>query len=72
MKNTLQLAGIDINVFTSHSTRAASASKAKSIGVSLVDIDKAACLSNSKTFGQFYNKNIIDTYIGESILEHFI
>ena len=72
MKNTLQLAGIDINVFTSHSTRTASAPKAKSIGVSLAYINKVAGWSNRKTFRQFYNKNIIDTNIGESILEHFI
>ena len=72
VKNTLELAGIDINIFTSHSTRAASASKAKSIGVSLAAINKAAGWSNTKTFGQFYNKTIIDTNIGENILNHFI
>ena len=71
VRTTLQLAGIDINVFTSHSTRAASTSKARSIGLSLTAINKAAGWSNSSTFGRFYNKTIHESNFGSSILANF-
>ena len=71
VRTTLQLPGIDINVFTSHSTRAASTSKARSIGLSLTAINKAAGWSNSSTFGRFYNKTIHESNFGSSILANF-
>ncbi len=70
VKTTLNLAGIDVNVFTSHSTRAASTSKAKSIGLSLVEICKAAGWSNSGVFGRFYDKTIKNNNFGSCILSN--
>ena len=68
VKSTLELAGIDINVFSSHSTRAASTTKAKSLGLSLAEINKAAGWSNSRTFARFYNKIIVDSNFSNTIL----
>ena len=56
VKSTLELVGIDINVFSSHSTRAASTTKAKSLGLSLVEINKAAGWWNSRTFARFMTR----------------
>lgn len=67
VKSTLQLAGIDITVFSSHSTRAASASKAKSLGVSLAEVNRAAGWSNTDTFGRFYDKIITDEHEQDNI-----
>ena len=63
----LGMAGIDITVFTAHSIRKASTSKANNMGLSLKDIAKAAGWSNETTFQKFYkqNDNIITLYISE-------
>ena len=42
IKLFLTMAGIDIIVFTAHSIRSASTSKAKNIGLSIKDIQKTA------------------------------
>ena len=68
VKYALELAGIDIYVFSSHSTRAASTTKAKSSGLSLVEINKAAGWSNSRTFARFYDKIIVDSNFSNTIL----
>jgi integrase len=61
VQTVLVLAGINTNIFKPHSTRAASTSKAKSCGVPLSTILKAAGWSNNNTFARFYdctvNKN---------------
>ncbi|XP_072945846.1 uncharacterized protein [Epargyreus clarus] len=58
IKSTLCTCGIDVNIFTAHSTRHASTSKAHKIGVNLDLIRKTAGWNNYKTFGKFYNRNI--------------
>lgn len=58
IKSTLAAAGIDITVFTAHSTRSASSSLAKAKGLPVSAITKAAGWSNSKTFAKHYNKEI--------------
>ena len=58
IKKVLKLSGIDTNVFSSHSTRAASTSSAERATVSITTIMKAASWSNASTFRQFYNKPI--------------
>ena len=58
IKSSLAAAGIDITAFTSHSTRSASSSFAKSKGLTVSAIAKAAGWSNAKTFAQHYNKDI--------------
>ena len=47
-------------MFSAHSTCATSTSAAKTGQVPVEQILKAAGWSNAKTFGQYYNKNIVD------------
>ena len=56
IKVTLRLAGIDVDIFKPHSTRAAATSAAQRKGVQIADILKVAGWSNEKTFATFYNK----------------
>ncbi len=58
IKKTLSSAGIDIEVFGSHSTRSASTSAAKVGNVPISIIMDAAGWSNTKTFSKFYDKPI--------------
>ena len=62
VKDTLGHAGIDVTVFTTHSTRAASTSKGNNMGLSLKEISKAAGWRGESTFQRFYkfkiNKNL--------------
>lgn len=57
-KSTLLKAGINIDIYSAHSTRAASSSKKLTLNVSTEDIRKAAGWTNLSTFGRFYNKPI--------------
>ena len=57
--NTLQEAGIDTTVFTSHSCRASSTSKAK-LRMPIKDIMKRAGWSQETTFIKLYDKFIIN------------
>ena len=52
----LEPAGIDINKYSAHSSRAASTSSCKATGVSLAVIMQSAGLSNSSAFEKFYDK----------------
>ena len=61
VKMGLSAAGIDTTVFTPHSTRAASTSKAKAQSVSMDIIMSLAGWSKATTFQRFYNKEIVDT-----------
>ena len=72
VRETLKIAGIDTNIFTSHSTRAASTSRAKSLGLSLQQICKAAGWTNSGTFGRYYDKPVEETNFSEIILDNFL
>ena len=72
VKETLKIAGIDTNIFTSRSTRAASKSRAKSLGLSLQQIYKAAGWTNSGTFGRYYDKPVEETNFSEIILDNFL
>jgi len=54
IKDVLQLAGINTQTFSAHSTRSASASLAASKGVPISDILKTANWSSSSTFERFY------------------
>ena len=60
MKMVLHEAGIDVNMFKPHSTRAASCSKANAKSVPVESIMKAAGWSSENTFRRFYNKPIIE------------
>lgn len=61
IKLSLQNAGIDVSIFTSHSTRHASTSKAKRLGLNIDLIRKTAGWSqSSQVFARFYNRNVVD------------
>ncbi len=54
VKEFLLESGVDVTVFTCHSTRSASTSKLNNLGLSLKDISKAAGWRGSSTFQRFY------------------
>ena len=68
IKLFLMDAGIDITVFTPHSTRAASTSKANNLGLSIKDIAKAAGWKGGSTFQRYY-KSPITKNLGKEILQ---
>lgn len=59
IKSILKGAGIDINTFSAHSTRAASTSAAAQREVPLDTIMSAAGWSNTTTFARFYQKEVV-------------
>ena len=63
VKQFLRLSGIDTSIFTGHSTRTASASKAKRAGKSLPEILKRGQWANKTTFETFYDKPIVDNWL---------
>ena len=54
----MELSGIDIQKYSTHSTRSAASSKAKSMGTSLKNIIKCAGWKSEKTFAQPYDNQI--------------
>ena len=60
VKATLRLSGVRIDIFSGHSTRAASSSKAKLAGLSVDSILECVGWSNEQTFARYYNKKIVD------------
>lgn len=60
IKNELQKAGIDTEIYKPHSCRAAAVSKAKQIGISLQDILNRGSWSSDSTFNKYYDKDIIN------------
>lgn len=66
IKAALKEGGIDVSIFSAHSTRHASTSRALRQGVSIDQIRQTAGWSNnSTTFARFYNRNIVSTDGGE-------
>ena len=53
-------AGIDVEIFKAHSTRAASCSRAKNDGIPIENILRTAGWANNSTFEKFYDKIIVD------------
>ena len=60
IKDVLYEAGIDIDVFKAHSTRAAASSRARQDNVNVDDILKTAGWSSRHTFAKYYDKVILD------------
>ena len=58
-REVLHNSGIDINTYSSHSSRSAASSKAREKGVSLRDIAKYAGWASESTFSKHYNKEVI-------------
>ena len=59
LKTTLGNAGIDTNVFSGHSTRMASTSKAAQQGLDIQSILKTADWSSAKNFATFYKRDVV-------------
>lgn len=60
IKSTLDECGIDVSVFSAHSTRHASTSRARRLGLSVDTIRKTAGWSGtSSTFAKFYDRTIL-------------
>jgi hypothetical protein len=55
-KKVLELAGIDITKYSSHSSRAAATSRCKAGGLNLTEIMKCAGWSSASTFAKYYDK----------------
>jgi site-specific recombinase XerD len=61
VKDTLQMAGVDVAQFTPHSTRHAFTSSAHRLGISMNQIKQCAgCTPNSETFVRFYHRPVVD------------
>ena len=59
LKNILKFSGINVSLFTAHSTRSTTTSKASASGLSTIEIlDRGTC-SNKSTWQTFYKKDII-------------
>ena len=58
IKRVMYEAGIDTDIFTAHSTRAASSSAARESDLPLDDILKTAGWTNALTFKKFYDKTV--------------
>ena len=71
IKTTLALAGIDTDIFKSHSTRSASTSRASRQSLPLTSIMKAGAWRRDSTFRIFYNKPLDDeSDFAMTILDH--
>lgn len=67
-KSTLNLAGVNCEIFSAHSTRSASTSSAHKKGLNLQEINKAAGWSNARTFANYYHKRIASNF-GDAVLK---
>ena len=58
IKDEFGKAGINMNVYTAHSYRAASANKARDNSVSITETLKRGCWKKENTFQTFYSRDI--------------
>ncbi len=69
IKKVLKDAGFDVEIFSSHSTRGAAASKAVAVGASLDSVLSAGHWASSSTFRKFYhNKKDPGPSVAASVL----
>ena len=68
LKEVLKLSGINVDIFTAHSTRSASVSAAADSGVTVNDILKAADWSSESIFQQFYYRPTHDPSYSRTVL----
>ena len=68
LKEVLKMSGIDVSIFTAHSTRSASTSAAADSGITTSDILKAANWSAESVFRKFYYRPTHDPLYGRSVL----
>ena len=67
VKLFLDMCGIQITIFTVHSTRSASTSTANNMGLSSKDIQKAAGSSGDSTFHKYYNLPVLKNFGSETV-----
>lgn len=68
IQKVMTQAGIDTKIFSAHSTRGASTSKARRAGVSVPEILKAADWGSVSTFRRFYHRPVQDNDFGRKVL----
>ena len=68
VKHLLTLAGIDTNVFSAGSTRAAATSKAQSQGANIDQILAMGGWSNPNTFNKYYNRPLVQQDVALHVL----
>lgn len=68
IKLVMTRSGIDTKIYSSHSVRGASTSKAKNKMVPMAEILQKAGWSNQSTFARFYDKKVIDSKFEEAVL----
>ena len=68
LKEVLKLSGVDVSMFTAHSTRSVSASAAANSGVTTIDILKAADWSTESVFRRLYYRPTHDPFYGRVVL----
>ena len=68
LKEVLRMSGIDISIFTAHSTRGASSSAAADSGITISDILKAADWSTESVFRKFYYRPTHNPLYGRAVL----
>lgn len=69
VKSTLIEAGVDVSIFSAHSSRTAASSYGLLSGLPLRDILKAGGWSNAEVFARHYNKPLAQNF-GNAILDH--
>ena len=70
IRSVLQDAGIDVSIFSAHSSSTASTSYSANAQLPLADILKAGGWSNTQTFAEHYNKPISGN-LRQTLLTHF-
>jgi hypothetical protein len=65
----MELAGIDISIYKAHSTRSATTSKAKIIGLSAQEIMQRANWTRESTFRRFYHRNLKEQPLQKAVLK---
>lgn len=70
LKLVMSEAGIDVTVFSAHSTRSAATSKANSCQVPIDTILAAGGWTNAQTFAKYYNKPIPTSSFGNQLLRN--
>ena len=68
LREVLKCSGVDVNIFSAHSVRGASASAAAGAGVTTNDILKAADWSSESVFQKFYYRPTYDSRYGQAVL----
>ena len=58
LKNVLKSSGNNVLLFTAHSTRSATTSKATAFGLSMIEILERLTWSNKSTWQRFYKKEL--------------